>query len=498
MNRKYRQVVEMLFRKGFLRVVIATGTLALGINMPCKTVVFCGDSVFLTALNYRQSAGRAGRRGFDMLGNVVFQCMSYDKVCRLLSSRLPDLHGHFPITTSLVLRLFTLLYETKDSDYATRAVNSLLSQPRLYLGGNEAKMTVLHHLRFSIDYLRRSALLDHNGAPLNFSGMVSHLYYTEQSGFAFHALLKGGYFHDLCSDPRKSSKTIMLELMLTLSHLFGRVPCKHSDEEFVEEVVKRSSSKVFLEPMPASAEAILRQHNADTLRIYKTYVATFVDQHIHEPDCRLPLSNVSIGSLKEHAGLMLPQSLPIVHVRSPFVALSGHGDDFANIHDLCSTVRNGVFLEENVIPYVALYPQESTVPLNAYLLDFYKHGSVSDLERANGIRRGNIWFALNDFSMILATIVASLENFLKLAPSDGDGLDIRGSGDAAEETAGEKDQGDSGCGIAENSIDEGSEPELEMAAAAISLNDGQGLLRVLNTFKLLQMEFNEKFKAMWA
>ena len=76
MNRKYRQVVEMLFRKGYLRVVIATGTLALGINMPCATVVFSGDSVFLTALNFRQAAGRAGRRGFDLLGNVVFQGIS--------------------------------------------------------------------------------------------------------------------------------------------------------------------------------------------------------------------------------------------------------------------------------------------------------------------------------------------------------------------------------------------------------------------------------------
>ena len=37
-----------------LQVVAATGTLALGIHMPCKTVVFAGDSPFLNSLMYRQ------------------------------------------------------------------------------------------------------------------------------------------------------------------------------------------------------------------------------------------------------------------------------------------------------------------------------------------------------------------------------------------------------------------------------------------------------------
>lgn len=40
-------------------------------------------------------------------------------------------------------------------------------------------------------------------------------------------------------------------------------------------------------------------------------------------------------------------------------------------------------------------------------LDFFKHGDVFTIERANGIRRADIWFLLNDFSMVLATIITS-------------------------------------------------------------------------------------------
>ena len=226
MNRKYRQVVEMLFRQGYLTVVIATGTLALGINMPCATVVFSGDSIFLTALNFRQAAGRAGRRGFDLLGNVVFQNVSHGKICRLLSSRLPDLNGHFPVTTTLVLRLFTLLHESGNSPYAIRAINSLLSQPRLYLDGPAFKDQVLHHLRFSIEYLRRQELLGPYGAPINFAGLTSHLYFTENSSFALNALLKGGYFHDLCADINDKESHVLRTLMIVMAHLFGRRPCR--------------------------------------------------------------------------------------------------------------------------------------------------------------------------------------------------------------------------------------------------------------------------------
>lgn len=393
MNRKYRQVVEILFRRGFLQVVIATGTLALGINMPCKTVVFAGDSVFLTALNFRQCAGRAGRRGFDLLGNILFLGIPVERVFRLISSRLPDLNGHFPITTSLVLRLATLLHGSRNSDFAIRTINSILSQPRLYLGSPKSKMAVLHHLRFSIEYLRRQSLLDLHGSPINFAGCVTHLYYTENSAWAFHVLLSSGYFHELCQEIDFNTQHVCSTLMLVLSHIFGRQQCKHVDVEFVEEVVKRSPSIVFLPPLPKEAEKTLRAHNNETLAIFRTYVKTFADQHLKDLDDALPLSGIQIGQSEEQFNIT-PSANQHTVLRSHFVSLSGHGDEFDSISDLCGTVRSGVFLEEAVVPYLPIHP-ESTVPLNAYLYDFYKHGDLNALEKANKIRRSDVWFHLN-------------------------------------------------------------------------------------------------------
>ncbi|CAN9126672.1 unnamed protein product [Alternaria alternata] len=540
MNRKYRYCVEMLFRKGYLRVVIATGTLALGINMPCKTVVFSGDSVFLTALNFRQAAGRAGRRGFDMLGNVVFHGVSLSKIHKLISSRLPDLNGHFPITTTLVLRLFTLLNSSENAPFAVRCVNSLLSQPRLYLGGEDAKMTVLHHLRFSIEYLRRQHLLDAQGVPLNFAGAVSHLYFTENSSFAFHALLKDGYFHELCAKIDTNKEAVLRELMLTMSHLFGRRHCRQADEEYVREIVKKSPSLVFLPSMPEHAANVLRRHNKTTLDIFTAYVRTFVDQHVQEPDNTLPLTDVTVGGdASSKSEKARDQN---VKARSTFVALSGYDDKFESIHDLCSTSRSGVFLEEAVVPHVGLYPEDSDLPLNAYLYDFFQHGDVNALITANKIRRGDVWFVLNDLSMTLATITTSLSSFLGLATeSDLDFIDVRGGGDDEEENREDKmlpsDTATEASAATTASSNKGpvkqeltiqpkkklkkkveeswedemgsssSESEVEESWDAEdddekkeppAWEEGEGLLNVLKAFKALKEDFDTKFRAMWA
>jgi ATP-dependent RNA helicase HelY len=74
----FKEVVEDLFADGLVRAVFATETLALGINMPARTVIleklekFNGEAhVGITAGEYTQLTGRAGRRGIDVEGHAV-------------------------------------------------------------------------------------------------------------------------------------------------------------------------------------------------------------------------------------------------------------------------------------------------------------------------------------------------------------------------------------------------------------------------------------------
>lgn len=544
MNTKYRQVVEMLFRKGFLTVVISTGTLALGLNMPCKTVVFFGDSVFLNALNYHQAAGRAGRRGFDLLGNVVFAGMSQQRVYEIMSARLPDLHGQFPLSTTLALRTMGLLHHTKNSDYAVRALQSLLSQSRLYLGGPTDKLTVKHFMRFSIEYLRRQHILDHSGAPLNFAGLVGHLYFTENSVFAFHSLLKEGYFHSLCAEYKQDSEGTLRKIVLVLAHIFGRIPISDVTESWME-VIHNSPSGVLLPALPEEARRILQDHNQNTLDIFKGYTTTFVDQYLADvSDRRLPFSNLEVGAKDENAdvkAVLQEDSLPPTKLRSPFAALSGFDDSFKSIHDLCSTARSGVFIEESAIPYIRVFPDDTDgKPWNAYLYDFYKHGDMEALIRDNRIKRGDVWFHLKDFSLVLATITTSLRNFMDLEAGDGDlaMLDVKDAEDdwkervEAEEpedtdptpdlvqkvaaaVAGpvkkvkkkkvadswDDDASDDETELADQSTTGGPSGTMTPASSAPPAWGGEGehkLPQVLRMFDAVQREFNDKFKKIWS
>ena len=67
-------------------------------------------------------SGRAGRRGFDPVGNVVFFGVPYRKVQRLITANVPKLVGNFPINVSLVLRMLLITSKGDDKKDALRKV----------------------------------------------------------------------------------------------------------------------------------------------------------------------------------------------------------------------------------------------------------------------------------------------------------------------------------------------------------------------------------------
>ncbi len=129
-----REAVEALFGAAIVKVVFATETLALGVNMPARSVVIEALSKFsgaghedLTAGNYTQLTGRAGRRGIDRIGHAAVLWSPYHtfaEVSALASARSRALRSSFRPTYNMAVN-FVRRYAPDD---AYRLVRSSFAQ----------------------------------------------------------------------------------------------------------------------------------------------------------------------------------------------------------------------------------------------------------------------------------------------------------------------------------------------------------------------------------
>ena len=101
----YRRQVQMLAQKGRLAVVFSDEALAYGVNMPFRSCVFCGDmGDSLTALIAQQMQGRAGRRGMDVQGNVVYLGMEWPYIENLMLGQITNVTGKEPRYPTMALQ----------------------------------------------------------------------------------------------------------------------------------------------------------------------------------------------------------------------------------------------------------------------------------------------------------------------------------------------------------------------------------------------------------
>jgi ATP-dependent RNA helicase HelY len=130
----FKETVESLFQDGLVKVVFATETLSLGINMPAKSVViedlwkFQGERhELVTPGEYTQLTGRAGRRGIDALGHAIVlyqRQVPFERVAGLAATRTYDLASSFRPSYNMAVNLV----RNYTPEQAHRLLNSSFAQ----------------------------------------------------------------------------------------------------------------------------------------------------------------------------------------------------------------------------------------------------------------------------------------------------------------------------------------------------------------------------------
>ena len=475
--RSYKDLVETMFRARSLRVVIATGTLAVGVNMPCRTTVFLGDSPLLTPLAFRQMSGRAGRRGYDDVGHVVFLGIPMAKIASLMASPLTSLRGRFPVTPSLALRMAIFHARASDPTRATRMLSNLLTPPLAQPGGAALARQIRFSYRFAVELLARLRAVDPaTGAPMGLAGVMARVHAPgthDPANLALGGMIRSGLLARVCGGARRIAKDLdacARRLMFVLCHLFLRVPLP---EGVKRSSFRRSSSMGLLGPLPSYVAKYLAKFDAEALTVFSGCLEAFAATRSSEgggagqaasaksagskpatpaPKKRniskkerkrlLALARLRKGSASTNAAakpeaeakappLPAQGALPMTRtlVQDPSVdaaeasarsmfAPAPLGHSFESRRDLIDSVRVGLGVQGGMVPVVGGGPgvPSDTLAegayaaplLNAYALDFLKHGQLATIVKDNRLAAARAWGLLRDWDILLSALACAV------------------------------------------------------------------------------------------
>lgn len=113
-----KEIQEILFSKGLIKILFATETFAVGVNMPTRTVVFTDLNKYdghvrgmrtLNTSEYIQMAGRSGRRGKDKHGTVIYyplrDVLQRHEICRMMTGSTATIKSKLKLNTQFLLKI---------------------------------------------------------------------------------------------------------------------------------------------------------------------------------------------------------------------------------------------------------------------------------------------------------------------------------------------------------------------------------------------------------
>jgi hypothetical protein len=312
------------------------------------------------------------------------------------------------------------------------------------------------------------------------------------------ALMRHGVLHSICDQPDK--ETAKRELMHIFCNIFGRryLSKVFSNKAYIEGLVRKYPSMIILPPLPETARNVLILHEKEILRTFTSYATTFASQHQAKigPDNVLPLSGLQYPGSEELSPFRVHLSnnaIPVI-VRSLFVANSGHDDSFKNVSELTTTARSGLNLNSHSIPsmsHLTTGHNDLEHQLNAYILDFYIHGQVSTLVSANGIRSGDIWYLLQDFTLTLKAINTGTQQLLQTFSENA----CTTTTSLEEVDMTDLKNYDADCDSSNEQSDSGGE---DSNSLGLPENVSPRDWKVYTLLSEMCNEFDKKFRAMWA
>lgn len=166
-----REMVELLFARGFIKILFCTETMSIGINLPVKTTIFTdinkfnGDTIrLLYSHEYTQAAGRAGRLGLDKVGHVIhlnnlFRDVDSISYKQMMNGKPQKLVSKFKISYNLLLNLI----EIGETDFNKYAQKSMIQDTI----DNEAKNYYLQMGRLESEVNNMSLTMGHNTTPIS-------------------------------------------------------------------------------------------------------------------------------------------------------------------------------------------------------------------------------------------------------------------------------------------------------------------------------------------
>jgi superfamily II DNA or RNA helicase len=251
---KYRSSTETLFRKQHLQVVFATETLSLGINMPCKSVVMTKDSFFFDTMLYRQMIGRAGRRGFDTIGNIVYFGVPENKIKSFISSDLIKLKGSFTYDLNNILQLAFLCVSSREN---MKFVDSFVRYPISRLSDDDG---ILDNelVRLQINYLMLEGYLNEDFMPHRTANLILPMRQEQCAIFLISELCKNAILKRILDYENVKDKKVLQKnaekVILMLCHFTKTVPINPLIVDNIEEEV--------ILPKINEVEDLMRIHNS--------------------------------------------------------------------------------------------------------------------------------------------------------------------------------------------------------------------------------------------